>query len=574
MHTDLAARFACTVATAIPGILRRQAPDGSIAYDGLPLVYPQHAIHPLAYVFAGRDPERRWQDSPEVLTAIRRLGDFLVERYSDSGAFCYDSHGFAITGVDQRLTGAWTEALHLLRQAGADLPYAAWEDRILRACRTLIEHRLRKLAGIRRFIGHATCTGPNHVALYLTTVYRAGVVLGRPELCDAALPIARAFAADVNPDGYWEEHGDYARSGGPTGAYTQLSFAAMGLMHAWTGEAVFRSAVEAGTRFHSRFCHPDATKVELLDERVRASASASASVWGLFALSHCAEGRGAALAHFRTWLAHLGDPADAKPEDLARLCDNHQHWQDGPVVPAPFEQDGHTAVLSLPGGIFRRQGWSLGLSAMRASNAEDPLYRDNGFALDRQKLFSVWHPATGLLLDGSQSKHQPANSTFATITGEQSTDDCLPLGGAIGEEVGDLVVRAFYRSFAGAVRLHILSPRQLQVVFSVDPAAAINPIHAGFTLAHRAGPLLPLAGGSRALDAEPFRLDGAALGGGFRLGALTVRGPDDLLAIWPFEPWNSYAADHKPRAQDRQLRVSIPLGLQRRSATVIIEVDG
>jgi hypothetical protein len=330
----------------------------------------------------------------------------------------FDSYGHDVHGVDQRLTYAWVEGLRLLREAGVDLPYDKWGEKILAACQQLMDHRMKKLVGVRRFISRVLGTSTNHVALYVSTVYRAGQVLKKPELCEFALPIGRALAADIHPDGYWEEHGDLLRTGGPTPSYNYLTHCGTSLMYEWSGDAVFLDAIRKSTLFHGNFCYPDASFVELIDERVRHSAVPR--VWGLFGFSHTPAGRASARAHLENWLK-LSEKKDLPPESLARHCENAMYWHAGKEAPAPFQQREHRATLTLPAGIFAREGWCVALSAMAAINPEDPAYRNNEFGLDRQKLFSVWHEKAGLLLDGSHAKNQPENSTFRALA-EYATD--------------------------------------------------------------------------------------------------------------------------------------------------------
>lgn len=568
---DFPGVFARLVADAVPGMLKHQRADGAIVLDPkAPIVYPQQAIFPLAFCYVGKDPEQRHKGSPELAKAITKLGNFLVNLFDEKGQVSYDSHGYKVVSVDQRLTNAWTEALFLLRESGADFDYAKWSDKIERACGTLIEHRLKHLPGVRRFIGRVLGTGTNHVALYLSTVYRAGVVLKKPELCEFALPIARAFANDVHPDGYWDEHTDLLRTGGPTPSYSYLSHGAVALMYAWTGEPVFRAALDRSTRFHANFTYPDACVVDLFAERVRSGHSHAPSVWGIFGFSHTPEGRGSAIAHFNGWRAAVKDIETVTGEILSRHCENFLYWESGDVVPPPFERPGHTAKMILPAGIFRRGAWCIGLSCMRATNVEDPAYVENAFALDRQKLFSVWHEKTHLLIDGSHSKKQPENSTFCAPA--PYATDFWPCGGAVGEEDADLVARATYKSFIGEVRVRPLSDHTLQIDFSVDPVGNRGPFTVAFTLRKSAESVVGLNGKETPVGEAPFELTSAETGGGFRHGLAVIEGPPDLKLNWPMLPYNSYTSDHKPWAHDHMLRVSLELTPERTHASVVIKI--
>ncbi|GMV79926.1 MAG: hypothetical protein AMXMBFR7_11100 [Planctomycetota bacterium] len=567
---ELPIDFGRAVVAGIPGILEHQQPDGSIVYDpAAPVVYPQQAIFPLAYCWAGLAPDRAHEKDEKIRACIGRLGEYLVQRFSDKGEFTWGSYGNVVCGVDQRLTYAWTEGLRLLREGGADFPYDAWGKKIAAACETLIEHRLRKLEGVRRFVGRVMGTSANHVSLYLTTLYRAGQVLGRPDLSEYALAIARNFAADVHPDGYWEEHGDLLRSGGPTPSYNYLTHCAMSLMYEWTGESVFRAAMERSSAFHGNFCYPDAQFLELIDERVRHGHGGR--IWGLFGFSHTPSGRGVARAHFASWRAHLADSRNAAPEALARHCENALYWHNGDYAPAPFERTDHRATLTLPAGIFRRGDWCVGLNAMCATNAEDPAYRDNPFALEKQKLFSVWHARAGLILDGSHAKGQPENSTFATAAAY--APDYWPCGGSVGEEDGAWVVYAAYKTFFGTAVLRPMNDQALQVQLSVDPAASRGPFAAGFTFIPAEWRITSAAGKQVDWDLnEPFEGSGADLGGRFRCGAFEIELPPEAKLIWPYRPFNSYAADRASGPKAALARVTVALSPERPRANFVIRV--
>ena len=568
-YPEIIGRF---VADCIPGILAHQTADGSIIYDPkAPIVYPQQALFPLAFSWAGLDPAERWSRATEVADCIRKLSGFLLAHINERGEFFYDSYGHKVTTVDQRLLYAWVEALRILRDAGGDFDFERWSALLCRGCETLIEHRIQRLQGITRFVGRYVGTGMNHVALYLSLLYRAGVVLNRPDFVNLSLPIARALAADVHPDGYWEEHGDLLRTGGPTNLYNALSHGGMALMAEWTDEPVFRAAVERSTHFHGNFSYPDATPVELFDERVRAHAHPF--IWGIFGFTNTAEGRGTAIAHFNGWRHGVKDINTVSPELLARCCESYIYWNRSEPAPAPFERRDHCARLILPAGVFRRNAWFVALSCMSATNAEDPAYRDNGFALERQKLVSIWHEKTGLLLDGSHSRKQLENSTFSAPS--SYAPDYYPCGGTIGEERGEFVARAAYKTFYGNVHVRPLSDSVLELELSVDPVGNHGPFTAGFTLMRRGDEVHTASGNALMLgkvESEAFVKTSEELGGAFTYGLATISGPAGFKLHWPLQPFNQYAADHTSDPSVWQLRVSVALTPQQPRAIFRIEI--
>ena len=578
---DVPSEFAAAVVAGIEGILQRQQPSGAIIYDpAAPEIYPQQSILPLAFCWAGLDPSRRYHRDPRLATAITRLGDYLLERMTAHGEYHFDSHGYQVKCVDERLIYAWTEALRIVRDAGGDFPFDQWGERIMAACQRLIDNSLRRLVGLRRFTVRELNTGTNHFALYLTAVYRAGQVLGRPDLCEIALPLARALAHDMHPDGYWDEHSDLQRSGGPTPLYNYLTLCAMGLMAEWTGEEIFCRTAEKAVDFYCNFNYPDGNPLDLIDERVRYVASPRdpyifydrPMIWALFAFSRTPAGRSAAARHLQGWLRWPGNKEHASPEALARHCENFMYWHPGEPGVVPIDRPDHQALMTLPAGLFRSGPWCVGLSCMRATTPEDPAYRENPFALERQKLFSIWHERTGVLVDGSHSKHQPENSTFWAHP--KQADDYWPLGGTVQAESGSFVARAVFKTFQGTVRLTPLNERVMQVEFEVDSPASMEPVTAAFTVQPLASAITGVSNQIRQLAAETWSVSGEELGGSFQLGSVKLSGPSSMQVSWPMSPYNCYAVDHRSSTRAWLLRVSVALTHDQPRAKFLLEITG
>jgi hypothetical protein len=381
------------------------------------------------------------------------------------------------------------------------------------------------------------------------------------------------MAADIHPDGYWEEHGDLLRTGGPTLSYNYLTHCGASLMYEWTGEQVFLDAIRKSTEFHGNFCYPDATFVELLDERVRHDLFATPRVWGLFGFTHWAPGRGMARVHFANWLKSESEKTKS-PELLARHCENAMYWHAGAEEQAPFQKREREARMTLAGGIFSKDGWSVALSAMPAINPEDPAYRDNPFGLDRQKLFSVWHEKAGLVVDGSMAKGQPENSTF--WAGATYATDYYPSAGTVGSEGGAggwWVAKAAYKSFFGEARVRAVSGSELEVALKVDPAGNRGPFTVGFTLTRLGERVVGLNGRELGVsEGEKWSATSEELGGGFVHGKLTVKLPAGTRVWWPFQPFNSYAASRESKPEAWQVRVEGTLTAEQVETRFVLRV--
>ncbi len=558
--------FALAVLQNIELLLRAQQPDGGLT-TGTRGISSQMAIMPLAFCYAGvfgaLGEPYGFTGSPRLRQAIVRLGESIVQHFDDDGKYLKDS-----AGLEQRLIYAWIEALRVLRERSADdqALAAPWAQRIEVASDRLARLHLEKLRGIRRFVRRYVGTGLNHVMLYVTTCYRVGQVLGRDDLMQLALPIGRAIASDIHPDGYYEEHGDLLQRGGPSPIYNYVTQQGCALLHEWTGESVFAEALQKSTRFHGNFCYPDGQALDLIDERVRFDHVVLPSLWGLHGFSLIPEGRGIALNHFANWKRLSTGPTF---EQMARISENFLYWHEGPPILPAFERPDHTAQLSLPAAIMRRGNWCIAVSAIPAISPEDPEYRQNSFTLDRQKLFSVWNQHTGIVIDGSSSKYQPAHSTYHALAGRGP--DYYPIAGTVQTTGDTLIAHAIYKTFRGDLRVGALPDGRLQIDMTIAPDGNRGPFVAGFTLRRALDRITAHSGQAFNLDEnETFTCD--ALGGGIDFGNVRIEGPPDMRLSWPLSAHNPYTPDHTCAPKKWQPHITVQLTPERPTATFIIAI--
>jgi hypothetical protein len=575
--------FCDLITEDLPRILKHLQEDGSIPSPISKKVKSQslQAILPMAFCWAGLDPQKRFHRSPELYEKIGKLAGYLLRCHDDKGCLYQDGEKGSVLDaaqaanleksrvlrvIDQRLLYSWVEALKILREAGADFDFDAWSNKIQKGCEEIIDHRLKHTVGMRRFVGRAIATSANHLSLYLAAVYRTGQVLNRKDFCEFVLPIARAFAEDIHPDGYWEEHGDLLRQGGPTPGYNYITHCGMALMYEWTKEVVFLEAIKKSTSFFANFSYPDGTYLELIDERQRGDGRPRP--WGLFGFSHTPEGRGLALQMVETIIKREKERVFFYPENTARHCENFLYWHSGEMAAPPFARIDHEAKMTLPAGIFRSKKWCIGLSAMYASQREDPAYRNMSFALDRQKLFSVRHDDLGRIICGANAKDNPKHSTFATCSLRQIFD-YYPSGGRVGHENGSFFSRATYKSFYGSVELKPINESELQIVLSVDPVGSRGPFNAGFNLLTRGEKAIKLSDGKvLPLSEEPMEI--IDLGGELHLGPITISGPQNMKITWPV----IYPAKNPDleKGNDQTIRVNIDLTFDCRAALFTLQL--
>ncbi len=556
--------FFDAVVEQLPTLLKYQQEDGRILYNPKQnFTSPQNAIFPMAFCLT--TGESAWRKSASLRDSLRKLTGWLEKKTNANGEVQIGE----VFHVDQRLIYAWIETTRLLRDAKEDFPFDVWEKKILGACEKLIEHRIRHTIGLKRFLGRVMGTSTNHYSLYLAAVQRAGMVFGKTEFCDLVRPLAKALAADVHPDGYWEEHGDLTREIGPTIAYGYLTHGGMSLLYEWLKEPIIKEALIKSASFYSKFLYPDATFLDVMDERVRYHHWPRPRSWGLFGFSHTPKGRGSAAAHFASWLKKpFGETFS---EELARHCENFMYWHPGEMEMPDFVSETHQAQMTLPAGVFRKKSWCLGLSGMRATIPEDLAYRENSFAFDRQKLFSVWHDRHGLLIDGSHAKWQPENSTFAALIQKQW--DYYPIGGNVRSNGDQFGVSARYKTFTADVSLKTVNDHELAIEFQADFSAFVGTIWASFTFIRIAQEIKGENGNTWGLGEDAFEISRKDFGQNFKYGAVEVSSLADMRVQWPFKPYETYySKDHKPEPHAYIVRLAIPLTPQSPKAEVSLVI--
>ncbi len=75
-----------------------------------------------------------------------------------------------------------------------------------------IEHTSHFLPGQRDL--HLTAAN-NHTAIFMQGIWYCGQTLHRQDWCDLTHEFAERFYESGHPDGYWEEHTNEQREGGP-----------------------------------------------------------------------------------------------------------------------------------------------------------------------------------------------------------------------------------------------------------------------------------------------------------------------------------------------------------------------
>ena len=281
-------------------------------------------------------------------------------------------------------------------------------------------------------------TANNHDAIFMQGIYYCGKVFGRPEWVDLTREFAERFYASGHPDGYWEEHTNAAREGGPSLCYTTLTSGS--LYDVLDGRNRPREKFLNAGRFYRSLLSYDYGPIPIADERTNQTRRPPG--YGLALHSLTPEGR-AFIAH----RLESTNYSELATEGLAVIYHELDLMVHGDCAVPENRTEGNSRI-TLPLGIVRRNGFTAGLSALLALNRISASTSD--YHLDQQNMVYLSHKKTGAILTGIKSKHDPAFSTF------RIGDDAYTV--RAGElEMGDgwAEARLHYQAFEATIRWQI-----------------------------------------------------------------------------------------------------------------------
>ena len=275
----------------------------------------------------------------------------------------------------------------------------------------------------------------NHTAIFAQGVWYCGQVFGHQDWVDLAREFAERFYDSGHPDGYFEEHTNVEREGGPSLIYTPLT--AGSLYDVLEGRnQVHDKFVNAGNVFRALLNH-NRELIPIADERTNGR-----SAWASYGLAlHSLTSRGRA---FICESLENADFANASPETLAVIYHELDLMQTGPTETPEYRTDG-ACRITLPLGVVRAHGFTAGISGVRALNRTRAPKSD--YALDQQTMAYLAHRDTGVILTGIKSKHNPEYSTFRVGDDAYTVSTgALVLGGDWAEATLN------YETFTGTLR--------------------------------------------------------------------------------------------------------------------------
>ncbi len=562
--TDLLVRLA----RQTPNILKTYDPQSGRFGTGIWICGDQHAMYPLAVVYATPDPKSRYYRSPELLKVITKAGDLLIEKADPQGRWVFEKKDGSTWGMVWMpwTYSRWIRTFGLICDAMPAEARQRWTDALVRGYTGISRNELRSVHNI-----------PAHHAMGL---YAAGKVLDRPEWCQQAAQFLRRVAAAQSEGGYWAE------GGGPVVRYNFVYIDALGTYYAMSGDKAVLPALEKAARFHRQFTYPTGQAVETIDgrnplEMLFPSADSNrplpeAVAQGNVGFTFSPVGR-AYLKH--QWARAGMDRLD--PDLMASLV---LYGEEGPVEEPPPAEGRESSVL-VEGGIPRaatiRQGpWFLCLSAYTA-----PVVASR-WIQDRQNLASVYHDATGVIFGGGNTKLQPAWSTFTAgdmgLLAHRSGDEnpvFTPKGplyhvpsqaSLVTEPEPGLDLT--YGPVRCRLRLRILGPNTLEYRLEAGEGGAL-PVAAHLTVVPRMGRKLTTGSGHVVtIGAKPVALDPQQVRGQVTYAGFRLHLPPAASLYWPALPHNPYRKDGRAEPAEGRIEIRLPFDAQHAAHLVTVEI--
>jgi hypothetical protein len=295
----------------------------------------------------------------------------------------------------------------------------------------------------------------NHTAIFMHAVYYCGKIFGQPEWEALALDFAERFFTSGHSDGYFEEHTNKAREGGPSLIYTSLTAGC--LYDVLDGRnKVHEKFIHAGS-FYRSFLNYDFNRILIADERTNCSEAFHA--YGLALHSLTSQGR-----YFIVKTLESMNFSKCTPERMAVIHHELDLMICGDCSLSENRIDGASRI-SLPLGILRKNGFTAGISALQALNRV--IAKNSDYALDQQNLLYLSHKKAGIILTGIKSKNDFEYSTF------RIGEDAYPVKTGI-LKMGDDWTEAsvYYKTFNASIRWEI--GKTAKLILSADTDKTIT----------------------------------------------------------------------------------------------------
>lgn len=546
--------FLTALVQAVPKLLSSQNTTNGRFGEGLWIPNDQNVIYPLAAAWAVQARENPYYHDHQVLEAVMRGGDALVEAQDKDGRWVFLKKDGSTWGrhYDPWVYSRWARVYSLIRDAMPPERRARWQKALELGYAGIQQHELGHIHNI-----------PAHHAMGL---YVAGKALNHPEWCDQASAFLVRVAGKQDTNGFWSEHL------GPVVNYNTVYFDALGTYYGITHDTKVLAALERCARFHANFTYPDGSDIETVDERNPYSKSCRLPNVGA---SFSAEGRGYLREQWtRLEARHAAENADT----LASLL---LYGEEGPASPSPGTGDDATFVTGDgKAAVLRQEPWCACLSAYAA-----PISRSR-WIQDRQNLLSLFHQRTGLILGGGNTKLQPLWSTFTVgdttllkhRPGDEAPDFSEPAGLLHVPSQATLAANGprltlEYGETRCSVALDFVDRNRTRLTYAVSSPLRTSPVEAHVPFLPAIGKRWRTASGkSGSLGTAPFQLSAAETGPWFEHNGWRVDVPPEARITWPVLPHNPYRKDGQAGPGEGRIVLTLPFSTNVTTQTIMVKV--
>ena len=342
----------------------------------------QNVLLPLAAAWAIEDEQNPYFHDEQVLNAIGKGGEALVEDQDEDGAWIFRKKDNSTWGqVMQPWTySRWIRAFYLTGDALPAASRAIWEEGLIRGYTTL--RKQSDHLHVHNMAGH------NQMGLYI-----AGICFDNDDWRQGAARAVRRLADAQEMGGYWSEHF------GPVVSYNRVYVDLLGIYYSFSHDDRVLEALERAVSFHSDILLPDGSSTPSVDERNAYSGQIDI---GNVGFTWTPRGR----AYLLRQLGRRIGAGQPEPEaDYAA----HMLLHSGEGAEAPMQQapERETICLQTTSAIIKRvKPWQWAFTGYACAPST------SRWVQDRQNLIDIYHDDLGLVAGGGNTKLQPFWSTF------------------------------------------------------------------------------------------------------------------------------------------------------------------
>lgn len=526
-----------SLAEAVPAYLKAFHADTGRFGSEPWICSDQNRIFPLAAAWALEDPDNPWFHNAEVLAAIGKGGEALVDAMDERGMWTFRKKDNSTWGqIHMPWTySRWIRAYTLVREALPAETREKWERGLMLG-----------FTGIRKYADGGTHNIPTHHAMGL---YIAGVCFENEDWKAAATRFMARVVSEQDPAGFWSENF------GPVVGYNKVYVDALGVYYHFSRDTAVLDALERSARFHAGTLWPDGSAVSCIDERQIYHKHVDI---GNVGFTHTPEGRGFLLKQVDAY-SNEGDNYVDGDYAASMLL----YGGEGEYVPCAVDFEKRSFMLGKNDATIQgRKPWHWALSGYACPPP------DNRWIQDRQNLVDIYHETLGLIIGGGNTKLQPYWSTFTVgdpsllshTPGDESPDFTpdIPLqwtpDRAVIADTGSEMTLHY-----GAVECRVsVTPGHTDTVVLTYTAPINQKVEAHIPFLNRSDRIQTATGKDVVLSEEAFVLTAEAIGAQFRYGSLHVSMPENASLRWPAKQHNPYAKDGHSSLSNAKLVLVLP----------------